>query len=75
VIGQFAPGDRQWDAYIAHLERHTMTRWALTDDHEPLPDHVYLGAAADEQIVGNLVRAYRRLSSLKRSGTPGAIIR
>ncbi len=66
MICQIMPDHRLWADLVAHLERHDMARWALTESREPLLDHLYLGAvtnapkqddqdAQHQHVIGNIV--------------------
>ena len=51
MINPFTPDYPLWSKFIAHLERHNMARWVLTDDYQPRPDHGCLGALTVCQAV------------------------
>ncbi|HEX3049204.1 MAG TPA: GNAT family N-acetyltransferase [Aggregatilineaceae bacterium] len=50
----FTYTDPHWPAYLAHLERVNMARWATDEGGLPKPGVYYLGAWDHDQVVGNL---------------------
>jgi GNAT superfamily N-acetyltransferase len=53
MIARFTPSQASWPAYVAHLERHNMARWAL-DDGQPAPDVYLLGAMEADRVIGHI---------------------
>ena len=63
MINQFTPDHQHWENYVTHLERHNMARWVLSDDHQPQPDHLCLGAiSGNHDVIGNLVLAVQPIT-------------
>jgi GNAT superfamily N-acetyltransferase len=60
-IQHLQPESATWAAFVAHLERVEMTRFALGAERQPLPMVFYLAVVLDERVVGHLSLAIHPL--------------
>jgi GNAT superfamily N-acetyltransferase len=52
-ITLFTPDNPHWPAYVAHLRRVNMAKWALVDGN-PMESLHYLGAVDGETVIGHI---------------------